>query len=394
MLHLAFVFVGIVGQNHVAVEHQLEPTLKKLGITERSIPERELAAIVKETPAGKKLVKSLHAGGVVAGQLSGSGSSRTFRVVIYDADGNLVSEVESPISARTLTRGDIAMFASNVQDITGSSPAQPAGSAVAGDSSLPGSGGDDDAPPGMAGAASGTRVAAADDDSTGAAAPQVSQHASPSQGGHALQIQLGLQAGIVGRSMLTDPNTVRKYTSDPVGTGGVEGEITFAHAHLAGVFEHTLTMHTDVAGGSASTDIGRFELAASYDVLHGSVQVAPVLGFGERYFAVDSMTTARSPDVDYQYVLLGATVAKQLGTRWTQRGLAAYEPVVGGLPPGMGPAPSRYGYDFGAALEVRATRHVFARAAFDYQVFSCSWASGGAAMDNYPAGSASAGAVF
>jgi hypothetical protein len=92
--------------------------------------------------------------------------------------------------------------------------------------------------------------------------------------------------------------------------------------------------------------------------------------------------------------MLGATIAKQLGTRWTLRGLAAYEPVIGGLPPGMAPGPSRWGYDFGAALEVRATAHVFARAAFDYQVFSSSWMSGGAAMDNFPTGSASAGAVF
>ena len=399
MLHLAFVFVGVVGQNHKAVEHQLEPALQTLHITERSVPERELAAIVKHTAASKKLVVSLHAGGVVAGQLSGAGNSRTFRVVIYDAQGNLVSEVESPIGPRTLTRDDIAMFKANVQDITGSTPApsQTTGSTVADDSALPSSGGDDDAPPGMGGAAnSTTRVAAAspDDDDTAAAAPQVAKSATPSHGGHAFQFRVGLQAGIVGRSMLTDPNTVRKYTSDPVGTGGFEGEIAYGHARLTGAFEHTLTMHTNVGGNNASTDIGRLELAASYDVLHGSVQVAPVLGFGERYFAIDSTSAARSPDVDYQYVMLGATIAKQLGTRWTLRGLAAYEPVIGGLPPGMAPGPSRWGYDFGAALEVRATAHVFARAAFDYQVFSSSWMSGGAAMDNFPTGSASAGAVF
>lgn len=401
MLHLAFVFVGILGQNHKVVEHQLEPTLAKLGITERAVPEGELAALVKHNAASKKLVKSLHAGGVVAGQLSGSGSSRTFRVVIYDADGNLVSEVESPITARTLTKDDIAMFKANVQDITGMDAATPAGSggrtsAVA-DSTPTGSLGDDDAPPGMGGGSNASRSVAAapasGDDDAGPGAPAVVEHKAPSQGGHGIHFQVGLVAGIVGRNFSPDPNTVRMYTSDPVGTGGIAGAVTIgARARIAGLFEHTLVMHTDVAGGGASSDIGHAEILASYDVLHGSVKVAPALGFGTRYFAVDSTSTARSPDIEYQYVLLGATVSKQLGSRWTLRGLAAYEPVVGGLPPTL-PAPSRWGFDVGAALEVRATAHVFARAALDYQAFSSSWMMG-SAMDGYPSGTASAGAVF
>jgi hypothetical protein len=187
---------------------------------------------------------------------------------------------------------------------------------------------------------------------------------------------------------------VLHYSSSPVGTGGVDAEVTVGpRARLAGTFEHTLVMHTAVTDGNDSTSIGRLQVLASYDVLHGNVNIAPALGFGTRYFMIDTTSTARSPDVEYQYVLLGATVAKQFDQRWTLRGLAALEPVVGGLPPGMAPGPARWGFDLGAALELRATSHVFARATLDYQAFSSSWTMGGA-MDAYPTGTASAGAVF
>lgn len=387
MLHL--VFVGIVGTQHKAVEHQLEPALKKLGITERAVPERELVAIVKNTPASKKLVSSLHVGGVVAGQLTGAGSSRSFRVVIYDGQGNLVSDIESPIGARSLTKGDISMFETNVEDIAG---APASGSPAGSGGSVASSQSDDDAPPGMGGTTTAAAASPDDGDDT-AATPKVVDHTAPA-GGHAIHVRVGLLAGLVGRDLAVEPNTIKMYTSDPVGTAGIEGALTIGpRAQLHGSFEHTLVMHTDVANGGASSDIGRFELVASYDVLHGNVNVAPALGYGMRYFQVDSTSTDRSPDVEYDYVLLGATVSKHFGPRWTLRGLAAFEPVVGGLPPGPPPAPSRWGFDLGAALEVQATKHVFARAALDYQSFSSSWMMGGA-IDAYPTGSASAGAVF
>ena len=365
------VFVGIVGHQHQAVEHQLEPSLDKAGISELAIPDDERAAIVKHTAASKRVIKSLHVSGVVAGQLSGAGDSRTFRVVIYDGDGNLTSDLESPIAASGLTRGNLDMFEATVADL--------GGAPVHG------------APPRVAAA-----PAPADDEDAKTDAPvAVGQHATASPGEHGIHVRLGLVAGVVGRSLAVDPNTVRTYSSTPVGTGGFEGAIDLgARAHLTGSYEHTLVMHTAVGQDNASTMIGRGEVLASYDVLHGGVRVAPAVGFGTRYFAIDTTSNARSPDIEYLYVVLGATVAKPLGTRWTVRGLAAFEPVVGGLVPAMLPDPARWGFDLGAAVEVRATAHVFARAAFDYQSFASSWVSHGSATDAYPTGTAAAGAVF
>lgn len=387
MMFLApIVFVGVVGTHHEVVEHQLGPSLDKAGITELALPDAERAAIARHTAASKKVIKSLHVGGVVAGQVNGKGRERSFRVLIYDADGNLTTDLESPITPRGLTKDNITMFEANVADIAGTArPAKGSGRGAAH--------ADDDAPPGFA--SDHPDVAAADDDDDASADPAIVEHAPASAGGgHRIHVEVGLLAGVTGRNLGTDPNTVVHYSSTPVASGGVAGAISIgARARVAGSFEHTLVMHTAVGSDNASTGIGHAEIAASYDVVHGHVSLAPVLGFGTRYFAIDTTSDARSPDVEYLYVMLGASVAKPLGERWVLRGLAAFEPVVGGLAPGM-PAPSRWGFDVGASLEVRATAHVFARAAFDYQSFASSWSMVGGATDAYPGGSVTAGAAF
>ncbi len=122
LAQLAVVFVGVVGPHHEVVAHQLAPTLEKTGLVEVSIPGPELAAVIKHTKASRAVVKKMHVGGLVAVQLAGSGHSRTFRVVIYNADGILSSETESPLSARGLSKADLQVFAINVADATGARP--------------------------------------------------------------------------------------------------------------------------------------------------------------------------------------------------------------------------------------------------------------------------------
>src|ERR1700742_91195 len=102
LAQMAVVFVGITGNHHEAVERQLAPTLEKAGVAELAIPDPDLGAILKHTKQSKTIV-----GGVIAAQLVGNGNARTFRVVIYDAEGNLSSETESPISAKGLAKDDL-----------------------------------------------------------------------------------------------------------------------------------------------------------------------------------------------------------------------------------------------------------------------------------------------
>ena len=407
---LAVVFVGIAGNHHETVEHQLAPTLEKAGVAELTIPDPDLGAILKHTKQSKTIVKKMHVGGVIAAQLVGSGNTRTFRVVIYDADGNLSSETESPISPKGLAKDDLNVFAINIADIAEASGAKPQPKTQpkrvakqVDDAPLSSSHVDDDAPPGLGGApakhdAAPKPVAAVDDDAaaTAAAPTTVEQTAPAAKSGSGVHVEVGLMLGMVGRSLATDPGTVKSYTSTPVGTFGFEGALGIgAKARLTGEFEHTAVMHSDVDGMQASTAIGRYELAASYDVVHDeSIQLAPLVGFGARYFAIDATSMTKTPDNQYTYVVLGASIRKSLGTKWALRGLAAFEPVVGGIEPKMANTASRWGFDVGATLEVQATQHVFARASFDYQSFNSSWFMVGGMTDAYPGGSIAAGALF
>lgn len=401
------VFVGIVGNQHAAVEKQLEPSLDKAGVTEMAIPDSSRAALVKHTKSAKQVVKNLHVGGVIAGQITGAGNDRSFRVIIYDAEGNLTSDLESPIGAKKLSPHNIDVFETNISDIAASGTPAPAAkpTRVAKRQSAPVRDEphltDDDAPPGMPGSkpepapSKAPVVAAADDDTTATAdAPAVVATAPGKPGNHAMHVEAGVLVGMVGRSLSTDAGTFKPYNSTPVGTAGVAGTISVgSRLHVGGSFEHTLVMHTNVGGMNISSNIGRAEATLSYDVVHGGVTLAPVAGVGERYFAVDSNSTDRTPDLQYVYVVLGATVGKQLGSRWSLHGLAAFEPVLLGVRPAALPEPSRWGVDFGAALDVKATAHVFARAAFDYQLFQSAYQMGNA-VDGYPDATISLGATL
>jgi len=396
---LAIVFVGITGNHHAAIEHQLGPSLEKAGATELAIADADLGAVVHHTRASRDVVRKLHVDGVIAGEVVGSGNALSFRVVIYDGDGKLSSDSETPLTGHTLAKVDLDIFATNLKDTVDTIARQrhPVASRRTAT--------DDDAPPGLGGSkparanppppAVATTATAGDVDPVEAAAPPatIMREADHRAYGDA-RIHAGLTLGIVGRVLSSDPNTVKSYSSSPVGTAGFAvGAEPIRRLSLAADYERTLVMSSIVAGSSTASAISRWQVTASYDVVRGVVALAPVLGLGHRAFAIDSPSTTRTPDSDYTYLVIGATVTKPLGQRLALRGLAAFEPVTGATEPMMLGEGSRWGFDLGAALELRATSHVFARAAVDYQQFSSSWTAG-SATDGYPTGSLAAGATF
>ena len=101
--------------------------------------------------------------------------------------------------------------------------------------------------------------------------------------------------------------------------------------------------------------MSRWEVAGGYTVTRGTIALAPQLGLGRRAFSIDSNDPTRSPDGDYNYLILGAARRPALGTHVTLHGILAFEPVVSGAEPtemAFGEA-SRWAFDVGAALEVR-----------------------------------------
>ncbi len=170
---------------------------------------------------------------------------------------------------------------------------------------------------------------------------------------------------------------------------------------LSGIAERTLEMTTPLDAQMASTSVSHWELGADYRLIHGAIDVMPEIGLGHRGFSIDSASPSASPAVDYSYAVLGARAAAALGSRVKLHAHAALEPVLGGSDPmemEFGSA-TRWAVDVGAALEVRAWTHVFARAALDYQRFSWAWDQVGArgaggAVDSYPSGTLSLGAEY
>jgi hypothetical protein len=152
---------------------------------------------------------------------------------------------------------------------------------------------------------------------------------------------------------------------------------------------------------AAPTAMSRWEISADYIVHPGRVVVAARGGLGRRSFSIDTNDASATPDSNYNYLILGATVSTNLGRHVTVAGIAAFEPVVSGSEPtemAFGEA-SRWAVDVGAALEVRPHAHVFARIAADVQRFAWSWDGAGArgsggAVDMYPTGTVSLGAEY
>jgi hypothetical protein len=430
------VFVGIAGNHSGVVEHQLAPVLDKVGVTELAIPTGDLGVIVRHTDASRDVVKKLHVDGLIGGALIASRGKISFRLVMYDGQGNLKSLGETPLVHRRLSKDDLEVLAMNLADEVGGlgkghhqDPIEPeiappvarapvatstrTASAPPPNAQLAEAFTDDDAPPGMGAPPAEAHHDAAPTETADAVSlddiealtsgdneePATAATRSAAQ---TLHLHAGLGLGVSGRVFSPGPSTVAPYSSTPVGAIHFEaGVAPTARTTLEVAAERTLTMTTPLADGMASTTMSRWEVTGTYALVRGAIELAPMVGVGHRAFSIDSTDTSRSPDGDYSYLVLGAGAAKAIGKRFAVRGLVAVEPVVAGVEPtemAFGEA-TRWAVDVGAAIEMRPFEHVFARAAFDYQSFMWSWDAAGArgaggATDSYPSGTVSVGAEY
>jgi len=451
------VFVGIAGNHHEVVEKQLAPVFEKAGVQELVIPMPDLGQLARHTDASKDIVKKLHVDGVISGALITAGGQKTFRIVIYDGNGNMRSLDETPLAGKKLTGGDLEVLAINLTDEVGdlgkgkkpaggpraealadveidppkkappAIPAPPARKAVVRD--------DEEAPPGMPAAkksgksapkaelatpafadtpASETEHEAAPKETADASAVSMDEIEAMTGGGDGatidggsstatapapestLHLHVGGGFAVIGR-VFTPPMALNGFTSTPVGGEQFAADVApTARTSLDVMAERTLSMTTTLATGTASTVVSRWEINGGYALAghDGGTRLVANLGLGHRAFSMESTDPSRSPDNEYNYVLLGARLAQPLGDKVTLRGEVELEPVFGGadgMQMTLGPS-TRWGLDVGAALEYKLAAHFVARGAFDYQRFSWSWDAAGAraaggASDSYPSGS-------
>ena len=424
------VFVGVAGSHHEAVERQLAPLLEHAGVNELVIPAPDLAAIVRHSDASRDVVKKLHVDGVLGGALITAHGHQTFRFVIYDGNGNMRSLGETPLSGPVLSTNDLDILGINLGEEVSSLQARPA-PALAAQVIRPTPASSPLAPPPQPmppvaakpmppvaakptqpvatqpvapeptrpvatqpAAAKPTQVADAvsvedieamtGGSSSGSVADVTTTVEPPTATLH-LHVDAGL--GMTGR-VFAAPMGVTGYTSTPVGTVHFGAGVTpTERTSIELAAERTISMSTSLDAGSASTSISRWQVDAGFALLEGDTVIVASLGVGNRAFSIDAATSGgRTPDSEYNYVALGARISRTIGSRVTVRGKVEFEPVFGGVD-GMamelGTA-SRWGLDVGAALDLELARHFGARAAFDYQRFSWSWAAAGSAADSYP----------
>ncbi|HEY1812275.1 MAG TPA: hypothetical protein VGG74_07945 [Kofleriaceae bacterium] len=423
------VFVGLAGKHPATIEHQLRPVLVHAHVAARTIAARELGDLARHGDGSRDIVQQLHVDGVVSGALIESGGSLTLRLVIYDGDGNLKSLGETPLGGSTMSKDELEVLGENLDDELGGLVAKhkpapapaPAPALADPDFSMPKTAPKpaaaseeisfdapetpeehhDAAPKDTADAVSLDDVAAlnsgTETDTTVAGEASPAASASPS----GLHLHANAGFGVASRSF-SGPDSLMSYTSSPVATAHLEaGLAPTEHLALNAMAEAALGMSSTVGKTDASTSMTRYEITASYALTSGALVVSPTLGYGQRGFSIDSSSTERTPDTSYGYLIAGANAAYTLGPRFALRGLAAFEPVLGGDDPTAMEfgASTRWALDVGAGLEMRVWTHVALRAGVDYQRFAWSWAAAGtraatSAVDSYPTGTVSVGADY
>jgi hypothetical protein len=445
---LAVVFAGILGGKDSGVDRQVKTIVHDLHVKPIAMAAGSLRTLTHHGGGTREIVKKLHAEGVVAFEVVTGHGEPTLRLVVYDADGGLKTYSEVSLGAHGLSPDDLDVLRTNLADDVTSlgggaaepapapaplpapppppkavkpmpaaqpkpAPAKPAPAAepeieLDAPASAPAHGEaaakHDDSAAKPAAPSDGDAVSADEIAAMTAGSSAATAEGSSSSGASALHLGAALGFGVSSRYFTPSPSTVAAFTSSPVGAMQLEAHVQpTAHTSLSVSTDRTLGMTTPMRDGTvAATTISRWEAAGTYAMIRsGSLEIGPRVGAGRRSFALDSMDPSRSPDGEYDYLMLGMAGAMHLGPHLTVRAAALFEPVVSGTEPtemAFGEA-TRWAVDVGGAVEYRPFDHVFARVAADYQRFTWSWDQAGArgaggAVDEYPSGTISLGADY
>jgi hypothetical protein len=158
-------------------------------------------------------------------------------------------------------------------------------------------------------------------------------------------------------------------------------------------------MNTRLHGELLPTSITnwQFDLAPRLPVK--LLELDAEVGLGTRTFTIDSKDPARSPDGNYDYLVVGTRARRHFGQSITGIAFLAFEPVLSGRQA----TDTAFGTATRWALEARATlrwvlgSHVLIEGTAGWQRFTWAWPSaggrgGGSASDDYFSAGAALGA--
>lgn len=411
-------FVGILGTDPGHIDRQVLAADTRLKA--KKVSTASIKSLAKNDDNSATIAKGLGGDGVIVGELVTEGKHKSLRLVIYNGTGAMTSMSEVPLGGgRTLGKDDLAVLKSNLGDeVTslltphdkkggGGKAGTKVATTGAGDGDDDplggGGGGDKTTPPAKPDATAAADGSAADDpNATSVKATADATAAAPASTESKIAANIGF--GLVGRSFNPGPSTIRGYGSSaiPMITIGAIAH-PIARGTVAFSYDHTMGMGTQLEGTTTVVDtaVSRWEILGGYALVHGSVDISPIVGVGARNFTVDSMDTSRSPDGSYTYALVGGLLDYAASPKLSIHAYLDFQPLIGGSEPTIGlvGASTRWGLDVGAAVEYKPVTHIFVRAAADYQRIEWSWdmQSGidpGTALDSYPTGSLAVGAKY
>ncbi|HEY4243222.1 MAG TPA: hypothetical protein VGM88_25595 [Kofleriaceae bacterium] len=411
---LSVFFVGVVGGDH-RVETQVQGVFHGKDVVVHAVPAPDLRTLARRGEGYHEIVTALGADGAVAGEVLTTDGHASLRIIVYGADGSLKTLSEVPLQGGALTHDQQVTLAENLASdvdallaaapdrtrspVVAEAPVVAAPPVVAPPVAAP----PVVAPPVVAEAsADDGAVSVAELEGLSSSAPEAAVAASAPSAAYSLHARATVGFGMVGRSFSPGPSAIAPYSSSAVGAVRVAGSVQpTARIALDASIERTLGMTTSLGGAAASTAIARWEISGTYAVVRGPVDIGPELGIGRRSFHIDSIDPGRTPDDQYQYLMLGLAAQSALGTHVRVRAAAVFEPVLGGtddMAMAYGGA-RRWAFDVGAALELRPISHLVVRLAADYQRFSWSWSAAGTrgaggAADAYPTGTLAIGAEY
>jgi hypothetical protein len=416
------VFAGVVGPQSGRADHQLAALLRHDAKVEPvDLSPADMKALGTHSARAEKVVKHLHTDGVIAGEVIEGKHGRRLRVLVYDGDGNVVSQVEVPLDGESVSKSGMSMLreaiVADAVGLAGGSDAKKPAPASHDD-------GEDEAPVEKRPAKKVAKRAAKaepppreaepsvdadgqahDDDDTPAALASKSSDgdtsgtdASVSGAVEKSSMHMGVSVGVGVMSRNFDPTeAIKPYTASAAGALLLRADLEATrHLRFDALGERSLGLITAVDGMNAATAVSRWEAEASWSLGSGRFSFAPAVGFGQRTFTIDTKTTDRSPDSDYLYVVAGARIGLWLGKSVQLTAVANVEPVIAGDQPNTeanGEA-TRLGYDFGLSLDVPLTGWLVARLEGGYQAFNWSFYDGGGAVDAYAGASFSLGARY
>ncbi len=378
-------YAGVVGPRTSGIERQLGEILTREVGAETIVLDESLrrSMALRQRPARKE-VRALGGEALVIGRLR-TGSSFVLQTVLYDRSGQVRGRFDIPLGQASLDAAAEERIRNElVARVREIAPVEPKAAPVAAaPASAPAP--DTETPPGL-----GTPPApAAPAPPAPAAEPVVMVARTRDPGGvlPGLTTEASMGIDFVSRTFTPEPRAIPAYQINSVPALRLAGNVQpVSWLAFAFALDRVVGLDSKLEGQPVPTTLSSWQLRANVMARRTGWSVGGSIGYGQRTFAIESKSPARSPDGDYGHLIVGLRGRADLG-RFSLIGEMAYEPVVSGEESTMGAYGNaqRWGIEATAGVQCQVWSFLLLGAHAGYQRFAWDWPSRGlgGAVDDY-----------